>query len=678
MCTRHVLWIGASFGKKIEKSLQPFGSIFWFIPMHPFDSIFCKSTSGKLFPIAMFALHIYFLAFWKKTDCFHAIAATIRSVLFHLFPSHLFSLSFCSASKASCRSAIDAARSVVEDLGVSSTARSGGLTELAGCKEQNSERDCRRLLVTKYRLSLPVERSVLGTSNIPILTMTSWLNFMLRNNCWHVLCGLVNPNKVREADILKNFWQKYRKVCPQHDVFKMAAAGDLKLERTAPILLHGDEGRGRKHTAYLVVSFRGLLGRGIQPGQREKRSKKVRKPYLKQLCNYKGHSYTSRYMIAGLRKCDYTGGNSDVFPALMSSCSEQAQSVATTGALDLEGQRCWLMLLGITGDWPWLHKSGGFKRSFHNAQKRKNQVVANGICHECRAGQNNIAFEQIGTQRPCWVQTLYEEDPFTELSPFRHVPHNRGKLPSMWMWDFFHTWHLGIAKRFIGSTLALLSMVEQGGSVDERFALLSNRYLSWCSRTKHRSHVQSISKETIAWQTTGIFPCGIWHKGELSTVLMLFLEATFIERDFPDEPLLGLVKEATNAINSAIRIMYKSDLWLTVDQCYEVAGHGLRFLRRYEELARQSMDRGMNLFEFAPKIHPLQKIFLRLHWGATSNIEQLNPLSVSVQQCEDFISRPSRLSRRVAGGSIAPQRVMDRYLMACYSQWIAAKYIVRP
>ncbi len=534
----------------------------------------------------------------------------------------------------------------------------------------------------KYSLSLPVERSVLDTANpslnIPILTMTSWLNFMLRNNCWHVLCGLVKPDKVREEDILRSFWAKYRKVCPQHDVFKMADAGSLKLERTAPVLLHGDEGRGRKHTAYLVVSFRGILGRGIQPGQKEKRSKKVRKPYLKQKCNYIGHTYTSRFMIAGLRKCDYTGVNSAAFPALMSSCAEQARSMATTGALDPEGQRRWLMLLGITGDWPWLHKSAGFKRSFHNAQKRKGQVVAHGICHECRAGQDDIPFEQVGTKRPLWVQTLYEEDPFTDFSPFRHLPHDQGKLPSMWMWDFFHTWHLGIAKRFIGSALALLSMVEQAGSVDDRFTLLSDRYTSWCSRNKRRAHIQRLTKESIAWQTTGCFPCGIWHKGELTTVLMYFLEATFKERDFPDEPLLEIVKQATDAINSAIRMMYKSDLWLTVDECFAVAGYGLRFLRRYEELACQSRNRKMNLFEFAPKIHPLQKIFLRLHWGAVDNIQQLNPLSVSVQQCEDFISRPSRLSRRVAGGSTAPQRVMDRYLMACYSQWIAAKYLVRP
>ena len=336
------------------------------------------------------------------------------------------------------------------------------------------------------------------------------------------------------------------------------------------------------------------------------------------------------------------------------------------------------MLIGITGDWPWLHKSAGFKRSFHNAQKRKNQVVAHGICHECKAGQHGVPFEQVGTKRPLWTQTCFQEDPFWEISPFRIVPHVQSKLPAMWVWDFFHCWHLGIAKRFIGSALVLLSMVEPGSNVDDRFCSLSDRYIEWCSSTKHRSHIQKISKECIAWPTTGAYPCGIWHKGELTTVMMKFLESTFIERSFPGEPLLELVRQATIAINSAIRVMYKADLWLTRSQCHEVAGNGLRFLRRYEELARQSMDRNMNLFEFAPKIHPLQKIFLRLHWGSEQNIDQLNPLWVSVQQCEDFIGRPSRLSRRVAGGQTSTERVLDRYLMACYPQWIAAGFLIRP
>ena len=279
-------------------------------------------------------------------------------------------------SKASCRSAIDAARNVVEEFRDSSRVGSGGLAELARCSDASSERDCKRVLVHKYRLALPIERSFLGVADnpslkFPILKMESWVQFMLRNSCWHILCGLVRRDKQREVDILASFWSKYRKVCPTHDVFRLAAEGHLKLEKTAPILLHGDEGRGRKHSAYLVVSFRSILGRGIQAGERQKRIKKVKKPYLKQLCNYKGHSFTSRFMISGMRKCDYSGDNAEVFSALMSSCAEQAQSLATNGIVDSEGERHWCMLIGITGDWPWLHKSGGFHKIIPQCPKEE-------------------------------------------------------------------------------------------------------------------------------------------------------------------------------------------------------------------------------------------------------------------------------------------------------------------
>jgi hypothetical protein len=113
-------------------------------------------------------------------------------------------LFFSPCAEASCRSAVDAARNVVADIGLASASSSGGLTELARCTDQNSERDCHRLITKKYALSLPVEKSVLETKdesrNIPVLKLTSWAQFLVRNNCWHVLCGLVKPDPRRERE----------------------------------------------------------------------------------------------------------------------------------------------------------------------------------------------------------------------------------------------------------------------------------------------------------------------------------------------------------------------------------------------------------------------------------------------------------------------------------------------
>jgi len=591
------------------------------------------------------------------------------------------------APEASCRSAIDAARNVVADVGVKAAASSGGLSELAQIRDTNSERDCKRLLHQKLCLALPVQRSKLRTSKsnapkIPILTMTNWIDFMVKNNCWHILCGLVRPDAPREEQILSRFWEMYKVQCPDHEIFQLAASGKVELSRTAPVVLHGDEGRGRKHRAHLVISFRSLLGRGIHT-RKPQSANKVRKPFLKQMCNYKGHSYTNRFMIAGVRKEDYTGENAYVFDELMAMCASEAQAMALTGVECPFGKTHWLMTLHITGDWPWLHKSAGFSRSFNNALKQRHQSRQNGICHECLAGTPEYPFEQVGTRRPLWLTTAYQgADPFIHPSVFQIVPHVTNKFSSFWIWDMFHTWHLGVGKVWLGSALALLSLAETDNTIDDRFSSLTKRYKDWCLINRHRCHIQKISKECLNWISTRCYPCGTWHKGELTTVLMGFLEATLTDnqRTFPDDlkPLLEIVKQGTIAINKSIHSMYMAELWLTVDEGLEISGLGLRFLRRFDEAAHQARVQNMNLFSFLPKIHCLHKIYLRVHSAAVAGVRHLNPLAVSCQQCEDFIGRPSRLSRRVAGGSMACTRVCDRYLQACYSEWVAAGYLVRP
>ena len=126
---------------------------------------------------------------------------------------------FFLVAEASCRSAIDAARNIVADLGPTAVARSGGLTELAKCSDTNSERGCKSIMVKKFRLALPIQRSYLKTDDpslrIPVLPMTSWANFLATNNCWHVLCGLTKPDKRREEAILAKFWGNFKKAAPR-------------------------------------------------------------------------------------------------------------------------------------------------------------------------------------------------------------------------------------------------------------------------------------------------------------------------------------------------------------------------------------------------------------------------------------------------------------------------------
>ena len=141
-------------------------------------------------------------------------------------------------------------------------------------------------------------------------------------------------------------------------------------------------------------------------------------------------------------------------------------------------------------------------------------------------------------------------------NPFAyHLLQEPGKAEALWCFDWFHTMYLGICKQYLGSVLALFSEQEPEGTIDKRFAALSVKFRNWCHQHSRRGYVSKISKEMIGWDKTSLFPCGTWHKGDLSTVLMEFCEHRFQHEIFHDEPLLQLAAEACEAIQACSRFL---------------------------------------------------------------------------------------------------------------------------
>ena len=550
--------------------------------------------------------------------------------------------------------------------------------QLAKCSLANSERDAQRVLVKQFGLALDVPMSQLETSDpaldIPILRLRDWCQFLLQNNCWHLLTGLVRPDAKRECDIWSAFWTRFKRQFPTHPIHSM----DIDTSRCAAVYFHGDEGRGRKHSAFLVTSFHSVLGRGLRPSNQQTKKSGVRKPYLKMLPNFVGHTYTNRFLLAAVRKADYTGDHQEVFESLMQLAASEAKFMCTTGVQDKNGNKFYMLAINIVGDWPWLHKSGKFTRSFNNVQKQLTQKSFLRVCHLCRAGQTDIPFEQINTRRPLWLPTMHEQNPFQAPSPFAQLPHPDGQTASIWAFDLFHNWHLGVAKSFLGGVLALLSEREEAGNVDDRFAALSEKYKAWCRQNQRRGYILKLTKECLGWTTTNEFPAGTWHKGALSTNLMEWVESMCDAEGWQDEPLLLLVRDATLAIQTCVRSLYTADVWLTPGQSNYICSHGMRFLRRYAELARASLDRKKHLFPLQPKVHALHHLMLYLHDAYVRDVDCISPICTSVQADEDFIGRPSRLSRRTTARAPVLRRVVQRYLQSAYVQWLDAGLLARP
>ena len=411
-----------------------------------------------------------------------------------------------------------------------------------------------------------------------------------------------------------------------------------------------------------------------------KDTKLAKQPWCKMCPNYHGHTMTSRFLLAALPKVLYTGENDQVFTDIMQFVSDEVQHMFSSGVVDALGKRgrFHMVLTHISGDWPFLADSGCFERSFRKVQKQKNQQRHIGICHLCAAGRD-CDFEQLNTVRPQWLETMFTlrlHADGCEPSPFERVPHIPGELAALWSFDTFHTMHLGVCKSFLASCIALLSELQPESAIDGRFSSLSDRYLEWCKAARQRPRVSKLSKELIGWVSTTMYPNGTWHKGALSSTLMAWFQHLYETESASWPPMLQEAGEACLACNSFLKGLYDGEAWLEPTVARRIADQGRAFLTHYTRLARASLKDGCLLWVLQPKHHSMHHLVLYLYYGSQRG-SVLNCLCFSTQADEDFIGRPSRLSRRVTPKPLnSSHRVLERYLQSSYAQWVAEGYIL--
>lgn len=585
-------------------------------------------------------------------------------------------------AEASCASVVRSARAVVADVGERAASKSAGLLELSNRSERNAERDCRTLLTKKHGLVLPIPQSRLDTGgegkgeDVLVLRFRDWCNFLVNGNHTHLLVGLQKPDHKREAAILQRFWDKYRYQAPHHPVFTLADNNLLNLGTCVPIAFHGDEGRGRKRGAFLVMSYHSLLGRGVSTTAKGKRE------YAKLLPNFIGHTLTTRFLFCALPKLMYTGNREYVFDSLLNLVATEAEDLLHKGVTDnLAGRgQFTFAVLSISGDWPFLADSGYMERSYRNVQKhRRQQRVPLGICHLCRSGQLGFDFEELNTDQPRWRPTMHSQDLHGnwDPSPLVRIPHTPGETGSLWSFDLFHCWHLGVGKYFLSSFIAILSQLQPEGSVDERFDSLSSLFLDYCKEHHKNPHIAKLSKEFVGWPSTTTYPSGGWHKGAVTTVPMEWVEHRFKTEGHGWSEMYRLAGEAATAANDFLRLVYSFGAFMSRTESRNAGNLCLTFLRKYSLLARLAVSNHQCLWLLVPKHHALHHIALYMLEGSMKG-PLLNPLCWSTQQSEDFVGRPSRLSRRVTPKllQVAP-RVLSRHLQQSYEHWVKAGYIVR-
>ena len=363
-----------------------------------------------------------------------------------------------AAEATSYRSAIRTAKAVVADIGEEAASGSAGLAELSRCKENNSERDAHTVIAKKFALALPIKVTILPKAagviyggDIDVLSLRSWLEFMVTHNCWHILIGLKQPDPLREQAILREFWARYRNLKPAHRVFTLADQNKLDLSRCAPLLLHGDEGRGRKRCGFLVVSWLSYLGLGT--AQANKNRKK--RPFLSMRLNYGGSTFCHRLLTSVLPKMIR---DEAALKDILAFIATDAVRMLEQG-ICINGVTYWAACLQCTGDWAWLVKAGSFSRSYSNCEKRARGKDSRprGLCHLCRAGQIGVPFENYQSNTPAWESTMFEESPFAQTPSLNKIPYIEGEEPAFYTFDLFFSiasiWGLENASR-LGSWLS--------------------------------------------------------------------------------------------------------------------------------------------------------------------------------------------------------------------------------
>ena len=200
-----------------------------------------------------------------------------------------------------------------------------------------------------------------------------------------------SPNLLSgEGDPCRNFsdfWRCFRIAHSHHEVYNSPLAGCL--EKTLPLVLHGDDGRTLKRGKCMVMSLQSVLGHVEKPLERSActcREEMARRPMIpeigaqgdqedaycmprscrkslkKQLTNYGGHSYLSRWLLFSLPSWVYVQ-HPEVLTALIERLAGDLRSLFHE-RFWVGPQRFYAAVIFVKGDMAWHRQTYNLTRSY--------------------------------------------------------------------------------------------------------------------------------------------------------------------------------------------------------------------------------------------------------------------------------------------------------------------------
>ncbi|CAK9085104.1 unnamed protein product [Durusdinium trenchii] len=423
----------------------------------------------------------------------------------------------------------------------------------------------------------------------------------------------------------------------------------------------------------MILSSTPVLGKG---SSRSKQDDSVVDTDSPLNMNMIGDTHLTHFLSAVLPISLYNDKPESLHQVLAALAADFRQ-LFTTG-VTVNGKKFFICVIGCKGDCPYLVKAGRFDRSFaRRPLKRSSKKACPGICHLCLAGKETdsqgiaveIPYEDYGTEQPAWLETMGVEPAYEVPSAFAAIPFLKdgaqGGLDMFFQFDLFHNLHLGLGKNFIASAICVC-MELINNSIAGAFEDLTRDFRAYCQRNRQSPYHKTLSASLLGVE--GGFqdvPDAAWNKGDHTRLLLQWFE-DYCSREVlgkTRDPLYILCAEATMAINECVGGLYKEGLFVKAPRAEYLATKGLVFLQRYRQLAVMCFRLRKKRFPLMPKGHYLHHQFLSMLHASRQGPWCINILVYANQMSEDFVGKPSRLSRRVSAKT-ASLRVLQRSFLA--------------
>ena len=298
-------------------------------------------------------------------------------------------------------------------------------------------------------LDVPITYVNVGNpkADVPLLKPTDFYQHLADIGKWDILYGK------QDASLLPLFWQRFAEVEPNNTIHDAFESGVLDPCRTIPLVLHGDEGRGKKRRPVMIVNTHSLIGAGCRSyAAWHEEAPELRKASMG--VNLKGSSMETRFLAFVLPKSGY-GKDSIYLHAMFDELVDDLVKLQTVG-VTVGAHRWHLAVIGAVGDLQFFTKLCSLTRSYNHVAKRSGQEANKGICHLCMGGTPGVSFEDF-TDRPGWYSTQGLVDPWEttpKLIRRLHVDvcNKAGYLKP----DIWHCMHMGAGKNFVSSAVVEL------------------------------------------------------------------------------------------------------------------------------------------------------------------------------------------------------------------------------